>query len=569
MIGKCVKVILLLLSCYVYASPDALVDQAMLDDDKLILLEQNWSAKDRHFFYFTSQGSKLIDYNLFLHLEQSDSTELFRANDNLMRYGIIPLNPSPKNPDGLPIGFVVNDKTHIGLTCAACHTQLIKYQGNFIRIDGGQSMMDLQKFSQALEKALANTIRSTDKYSRLEQRILGDKPSTRKRNQLKVKLEQAHDKQYMFNYRNQTVVDYGYSRLDAFGVILNKAAFLTEVKDNFNTPNAPTSYPYLWDTPQHDYVEWNGSQSNSSLGAFARNVGEFIGVFGEVIPKKRKLFFYNGGYQSSVKAANIRKLERVIAKLQSPTWPLIFPSINYDKAQQGRRLYEQYCISCHLDIDRSDPNRLIKVRMSTLNYIKTDPVMVQNVIRYHSKSGIFKGEKRFYQKGGVMGDTTPTLYLANHLMVGVLKNNPINVLLAKRDAKSFGHDPKKIHPPKYVDNEIIEQGKEVSDHALLAYKARPLNGIWAGAPYLHNGSVANLYDLLQPAEKRPQIFYIGSWEFDSVRVGYVSDKPQGFLFDTKLVGNSNAGHEYGTGYDGKPKLTEKEIWALVEYLKTL
>ena len=55
------------------------------------------------------------------------------------------------------------------------------------------------------------------------------------------------------------------------------------------------------------------------------------------------------------------------------------------------------------------------------------------------------------------------------------------------------------------------------------YKARPLNGIWATAPYLHNGSVPNLDALLQPAAKRPLSFSIGVKTFDPVRVGYLTD----------------------------------------------
>ena len=80
----------------------------------------------------------------------------------------------------------------------------------------------------------------------------------------------------------------------------------------------------------------------------------------------------------------------------------------------------------------------------------------------------------------------------------------------------------------------------------------------------------NLYQLLLPAEKRDKTFYIGSWEFDPVNVGYVSTKTAGsFLFDTTLEGNSNAGHEYGTGEYGQEPFTEDEIWALIEYMKTL
>jgi hypothetical protein len=154
-------------------------------------------------------------------------------------------------------------------------------------------------------------------------------------------------------------------------------------------------------------------------------------------------------------------------------------------------------------------------------------------------------------------------------MGGVLTNNPIQSLLAIRDSDQMGH-PDEIHPPKYVDGEIIERGQEVSEKALLAYKARPLNGVWTGGPYLHNGSVPNLYELLLPVSQRTKSFYIGAWEFDPVKVGYVDEERAGsFFFDTRLKGNSNAGHEYGTGEYGTDPFTEEEIWALVEYMKTL
>jgi hypothetical protein len=116
---------------------------------------------------------------------------------------------------------------------------------------------------------------------------------------------------------------------------------------------------------------------------------------------------------------------------------------------------------------------------------------------------------------------------------------------------------------------------------LLAYKGRPLTGIWATAPYLHNGSVPTLYDLLLPPEQRPKKFLVGTTEFDPKRVGFVTrdadgnllDAPTGdnsFVFNTRnpdgrvIDGNSNAGHDYGSAW-----LTEDERWALVEYLKGL
>lgn len=95
-----------------------------------------------------------------------------------------------------------------------------------------------------------------------------------------------------------------------------------------------------------------------------------------------------------------------------------------------------------------------------------------------------------------------------------------------------------------------------------------LDGIWLRAPYLHNGSVPTLRDLLKRAEERPTQFYRGNDTFDKVNVGFVSNVPaEGhetfMLFETARAGNGNSGHEYGTD------LSKADQDALLEYLKTL
>ncbi|MEM9194241.1 MAG: cytochrome c [Myxococcota bacterium] len=95
-----------------------------------------------------------------------------------------------------------------------------------------------------------------------------------------------------------------------------------------------------------------------------------------------------------------------------------------------------------------------------------------------------------------------------------------------------------------------------------------LDGIWLRAPYLHNGSVPTLRDLLRPAGERPAVFYRGNDVYDQENVGFVSTvASEGgvpfSLFDTTRSGNGNQGHEYGT------ELSEAEIDALVEYMKLL
>jgi len=99
----------------------------------------------------------------------------------------------------------------------------------------------------------------------------------------------------------------------------------------------------------------------------------------------------------------------------------------------------------------------------------------------------------------------------------------------------------------------------------FGYANMPLDGLWLRAPYLHNGSVPTLRDLLE--KKRPPKFYRGYDVYDPVKVGFVSTEPKEgnrkyFEFDTQKRGNSNAGHAYGT------ELGDADKDALVEHLKT-
>jgi hypothetical protein len=102
------------------------------------------------------------------------------------------------------------------------------------------------------------------------------------------------------------------------------------------------------------------------------------------------------------------------------------------------------------------------------------------------------------------------------------------------------------------------------------YANMPLDGVWLRGPYLHNGSVPSLRDLLEPAPRRPLLFYRGNDVYDPGRVGFVSSVSANgqktfFKFNTAVPGNANVGHEgriYGT------ELPPPEKDALVEYLKT-
>lgn len=99
------------------------------------------------------------------------------------------------------------------------------------------------------------------------------------------------------------------------------------------------------------------------------------------------------------------------------------------------------------------------------------------------------------------------------------------------------------------------------------YNSLLLDGIWLRGPYLHNGSVPTLTDLLKPVEERPELFWRGYDVYDQEGVGFVSQgedaERNGWRYDVSVAGNSNSGHLWGT------ELPDEDKQALVEYLKTL
>jgi len=99
------------------------------------------------------------------------------------------------------------------------------------------------------------------------------------------------------------------------------------------------------------------------------------------------------------------------------------------------------------------------------------------------------------------------------------------------------------------------------------YIAAFLDGIWLRAPYLHNGSVPTLRDLLKPVAERPKVFHRGYDVYDAENVGFVTQGAEaqriGTKYDVSERASGNQGHEYGT------TLSNQEKDALIEYLKTL
>ena len=374
-------------------------------------------------------------------------------------------------------------------------------------------------------------------------------------------------------------------------------------KQLFNPPDAPVSYPYLWDVPYSDYVQWNGLAGNATLGPVGRNAGEVIGVFGTLDWAVKDGFSLSaliarqpiGGshisFESSVNVHNLTRIESQLRKLMSPAWPAeVLGTLDPDRMHRGARLFNTFCASCHSDIVRDDPTRRIVASVTSFKILGTDPTMAANSVARTGYSGLLRNQyANTFSAGDILLDRrAPAAALLTKSTLSVVATpypytNPIS--RAYHFLYDIGY--------AFFTNKIqtsLKSGHYDPDNAanpyqsLLSYKARALNGIWATAPYLHNGSVPTLYDLLLPTaqkgdppdvEARPEQFRVGSREFDPVKVGLRSAGYAGTLFDTAKAGNSNAGHEYGTPRDpflkvlGRPPLTREERLDLVEYMKSL
>ena len=542
---------------------------------KVVYLSQNWSPSQSLQFYFTSQGSQIIPYDWFLALEQADSTTPFRDNQNFLRYRYLPQNPGPLNADGLPAGFVADQgvgRTWLGMSCAACHATEIHLGTTAYRIDGAPTHGDVQGLITALVCALQQTSNDVAKFGRFAAKVLGSQNTPANQAELKAQMVASLQTRVGYNLRNFPGYDprwttppppARYGRLDAVDAIVNevyyhaaKAADLTSPIVGALLANAPVSYPCLWDTPQHDYVEWLGIAKNGGVLdvlTLSRNVGEVLGVFGDfAIPESPSLLHL--GYPSSVRVVNLTALENLLKVLWSPQWPADFPPIDRTAAAAGAQLYQANCVSCHALIDRTDPNRKV---IAVIDNAGTDPQASSNFFSRTGPSGKLNGVNSnfvpFTAKIPPIADADMMLSnVVNGVIIGDLRQAPPDGLSAIGFRGS---------QPRAVALAVVNPGAK--------YKTRPLNGIWATAPYLHNGSVPTLAALLQPAANRPKSFSIGVRTYDPINVGYQTEVPGFPRFNitnpdgTAIIGNSNAGHEYGA------KLSAEQRTQLIEYLKTL
>lgn len=601
-------------------------------------MAQNWSPDERFWFHHATQGTSTfpMPYAWFVALEQPEislfsTPKPFIDPDYLAGFGFIPSPKSPQgatsygytseagtrkvgaygtydeanfngNPDGLPVGFAITRgypdpetgkplPDQIGLTCAACHTGHLVYGNTSVRIDGAPALTNLDKFSKALGLAVAFTDFFPTRFNHFADKVLGPNHTAEQKKTLKTELGEVlaymKTQATLFNTTGKANVEEGFGRLDALNRIGNQVFVLDlqgaadfDADVNLAATDAPVNYPQTWDTSWFEWVQYDGS----IMQPMVRNAGESMGVTARVNLSNpdREL------YASSVAVDEIYHMESLLAGsnpmvnpvgfkgLESPKWPAeILGSIDPHKAARGKSLYGVYCQGCHLP-PVNDPNKALfnptywtspneagesylKLPLIPVATVGTDPAQAAVLVNRTVKvPGWLEVDPKSLCGDSGGPTVTETSFAA---ALGYVVQATVDTWYEAHDIPT-------------VERARMDGNRPNCLQAKMVYKARPLNGIWATAPFLHNGSVPDLYSMLLPPADRPATFCLGERTFDPKKVGYVSTCSTGTTkIDTSKKGNLNIGHAFMDGPTGNgiigPSLSDEDRWALVEYLKTL
>jgi len=376
-----------------------------------------------------------------------------------------------------------------------------------------------------------------------------------------------------FDPRIPSSVD-GYARTDAFGRISNMVA-----RGNYPNPlTATVSVPMVWSTQYRDMFHYNGNTNSVAM----RNIGQSFGLGSIEVDAET--------HDSTVNMSNLHKIESLLYKIPVPNGSQYFSEIDINKAVAGCNTFYKTCAGCHeASAQRVGPTQeLINYKLipvATLakndpkvmasygfyNYIQASPVKsMQNgqLMNIPFRDALF----------GFTGKIRQRYYTANNVSEEAQKDWEH---LDLRGAEVFRDtylakttDPNSSDSPYMNSISTAQVGQ-------YGYVARNLAGVWATGPFLHNGSVPTVYDLLLPANRRPSLFFVGSRLLDNQKLGFQSDrwilrngqvlKPTmencrkfpDACFDVADVGNDNHGHEFGNA------LTDSQRYELIEFLKIM
>lgn len=547
----------------------------------------DWTPALRDQFYTQDQGSRIMPIAWMRALKHSDGTPFLA--DALSRYGYLPL-PDHGEPD-LPVGFTTNgsgDQMAVGMTCAACHTREIDVNGTAYRLDGGPGIVDFQSFLKDLDDATLALLADDDQFGDFANAVLGTNANESQINALRGELVVWSNRYHTLISRSLPDPAWGPARLDAVSMIFNRLAGLDLgeesddyiIAENIAVADAPTRYPFLWNAARQDYTQWPGfSKNGNDLFGLSRNLGEVYGVFGEFHPQPQSGLIFNRDYISNNSAnwEGLKELEDWIWDIGAPVWPW---EIDRALAKQGEEIFKLSeenggCVSCHGKKTGEFRSLFHSTWATPILDAGTDTRECQILTRT-VKTGVLEGASiPLVEKA--LGAEAPAFDVLATSVLGAIIQHSTAFLSEDRLAATKDAASPDVHEDFLSEFDDLRDAFPISGDAVLKsdtaapgckYESRVLDGIWAAAPYLHNGSVPTLADLLEKPEDRPASFVPGP-NYDLDKVGMAVEQS---AFDHVIEttgcddldsGNSRCGHDYGTD------LSDDQKKALLEYLKSI
>ncbi len=597
------------------------IEAPQIEAPKVTYVDQGpaWTAATRSLYYREDQGSQLMPLAWLQALRQPDGKPFLA--DAMARYGFLP-NAGPANPAALPVGFTDTPSAQgrvAGMTCSACHVREIIVDKQRYRIDGGPALIDFQAFAGDLDEAVARVLASDETFRGFAETVLAKtvlaktvlaKTVLAKTVLAKTALaERAADAAAVASLRSDVTRwweryhlimsrslpkdrTWGPSRLDAMSMIFNRLAGLDlgaepthAIPENIRVADAPTRYPFLWNSSRQDFSQWVGFAANGNdFLALARNLGQLYGVFGAFHPRKLEGAALDHDYlsENSANFVGLATNEDLVKKIGPPVWPW---ALDRALAKRGEAIFARPavaggCAECHGIAPGAPRPPAASTWKTRIEDVGTDNRQWTIILR-PVRTGSMEGAQ-------IPGAVPPLR--STDLALSTVKVAVIGAILEYQGATMHKASPSsadggaaasmkadtmaamKAEPAREMDGamKLPMQGSAASAPTLMkdAYEARVLQGIWAAAPYLHNGSVATLADLLEPAARRAKSFEIGP-AYDPATVGLAARQPApAFTLRTtgcedRGSGDSRCGHEYGT------RLSAPDKAALLEYLKSL
>jgi hypothetical protein len=475
----------------------------------------------------------------------------------------------------------------------------VTHNGTRYIIDGAPSRLDFQKFSLAIEKSL-DALKDQAHFEKFQATLAKQGVAVTREGveQVRQRMAQRNTRTFFHfpDRRGNQTVDAGPGRTDAFGVILNEVVSRSlGVPGNATIASAPVSFPQIWDAPQQEWVQYSGLSNN----AFTRNVGEVLGVFGDVILDPKSPDFL----ATTARFDNLQVIEDKLRTLKSPKWEQVFGPFSAEEQQQikrGEAIYKQQkCVACHhddpqkvnmifagefrvvLDAERKKIKQII--RNKPVAFVGTDPQYFANLKKSWlsvdmgpltgtsvlgvlaekdgSFAGMLKGFRDHVAKNYPKDAATTNAalnekrnYMPHDNAIQTLADTTLGIGLKYMQEKGIPLDPNDEKYKYMTGGDLPErQTHEVS------LKARSLHGIAFSGPYFHNGSVRTLRGVLSPADREAS-FYVGGTGYDQKNGGY--ENAGSYLFRANKLGNLSIGHDFGAD------LSAEEKEDLLMYLKS-